>query len=198
MADDPNTPTPPPTPTAAPSIGVVVKAYVAVLVCAVIAAVLVLNDCIVDITVTVNTSDFQWFAILYVAAQAIERLLEPIMGKVKAVEVAKAKKDVASARVTATDASTQQTELAQVQADRAVIAWGIASSIALVLCGFLNLGIIDSLATVDVAKGFSADAYAVINVVITGLVIGAGTKPLHDLITRIEKAKDKADPQTGT
>jgi hypothetical protein len=32
-----------------------------------------------------------------------------------------------------------------------------------------------------------------IDVALTGLVIGAGTKPLHDLITRIEKAKENAD-----
>ena len=35
-----------------------------------------------------------------------------------------------------------------------------------------------------------------IDLVLPGLVIGGGTKPLHDLITRLEKAKDNADPAT--
>jgi hypothetical protein len=34
-----------------------------------------------------------------------------------------------------------------------------------------------------------------LDIVTTGLVIGGGTKPLHDLISRIEAAKDKGqDP----
>lgn len=184
----------PATPTAAPHTSVVVLGYLAVVAFSFIAAGLVLDEGI-EISLSVKTDDFEWFAVLYVAAQAIERLLEPIMGMIKSEPAAVAKSAVATA-AEGPDKALKQTELAQVQADRAVIAWAIASSLALVLCGFLHLGILESLATVS-AEGSSKEAFEVVNVIITGLVIGAGTKPLHDLISRIEKSKEKADPKSG-
>lgn len=190
-------PEPPPSPpSAAPREKIVLWGYVAVAVAAVAAVIFAINDKVFDISITVDTDDFQWFALLYIAAQAIERLLEPMMGQVKAGEVAVAKAGVAAA-VGDEGKATKQTVLSQVQADRAVIAWAAASTIALVTCGILGLGMIESLANVDVAEGRSADVFTAFDVIFTGLVIGAGTKPLHDLITKIEKSKNRADPETG-
>lgn len=191
---NPETPQQPPS--AAPDGAVIAVGYLVVLISIAAAVFFTLSDDIFVISLNVQTEDFKWFALLYIGAQAIERLIEPLMGRVRATEVSSAKAAVASAGG-ATSKAMAQTKLSQVQADRAAIAWAAASSIALLLCGALGLGILGSLAGVETAPGFSADFFAAVDVVVTGLVIGAGTKPLHDLITRIEKSKNKADPETG-
>jgi hypothetical protein len=42
----------------------------------------------------------------------------------------------------------------------------------------------------------SSEFLRTVDVLLSGLAVGAGTKPLHDLIARIEKAKDNADSAT--
>jgi hypothetical protein len=74
------------------------------------------------------------------------------------------------------------------RSERRVVWWAVATAIALVLTGFAGLGILEAMSTEPLTDGLGA-----IDVVLTGLVIGGGTKPLHDLIVRLEKAKDNAD-----
>ena len=75
---------------------------------------------------------------------------------------------------------------------RKLVWWAAASVLALLVTGWLDLGIIEAMVTEPPLRG---DQHAV-DIVLTGLVIGAGTKPLHDLIVRLEKGKDNADPAT--
>lgn len=183
--------------TDAPDTGVLTWAYVAVALAAAAGAFFAINDSIFDISLTVKTDNFEWFAVLYVAAQAIERFLEPFVSNYKAAEVAAAKAAVAGGTDDAAKARAR-VPLAKLKAERGVTAWAAASVIALILSGILSLSLLSGLANIDAPEKFNADVFQALDVIITGLVIGAGTKPLHDLISRIEKAKDNADPATGT
>ena len=164
---------------------------------------------------------FAVFAPIYVAAQAIERLLEPVASrlnpsttqkdrlkraheeKVRAeravsVAVSVAPTDVgarglppALAPMLASAAAREQRAIAALRlrrSERRIVWWAIATAIGLVLTGFAGLGILEAMSTQPLSARLGA-----IDVVLTGLVIGGGTKPLHDLITRLEKAKENAD-----
>jgi len=165
-----------------------------------------------DITLTVKGDDFIVLAVFYVVAQATERLIEPLLmndaiaPQTDALKTAvgKAKTELAvAARLGAPDGQQAagsvegaQAQLTKAQKQRAVIGWALASSVALLACGALGLGLIGSVSTVTAESDTWKSIFSRIDVVITGLAVGAGTKPLHDLITRIEKAKEQADPAT--
>jgi hypothetical protein len=72
----------------------------------------------------------------------------------------------------------------QARADRVPILGGLATVAGVVLSLVLGLRFV---AAVDVS-----DPPEWLDVFLTGVIIGAGTKPLHDLISRIEKKKDSA------
>jgi len=76
----------------------------------------------------------------------------------------------------------------RVAANTAVLLWGIASVVAMLISGYLDLLFLKTV-------GFK-DVPTFIDILITGMVIGAGTKPLHDLISYIEKRKDQSN-ETG-
>jgi hypothetical protein len=105
-----------------------------------------------------GTANFALFAGFYVAAQVIERLLEPI------------------APIFPT---WKRTSLAAARADRAQIMIGVsvlvgvAASFAFGLCFLEAIGM-HTTRTIDV--------------LVSGSTIGAGTKPLHDLISAISKS----------
>jgi hypothetical protein len=132
---------------------------------------------------------FAPFAVLYIVAQGLERLLQP------ASEIyagGKEKKEIKADLLAGKDTPENRRKLLQLEADRAVIFWAVASILALLACGFLGLGLIQSIA--NVGGGNVPDWFNAIDIVITGLAVGAGTKPLHDLIGVIQNTKQKTDP----
>ena len=151
------------------------------------------------------------FAVFFVAAQGVERLLEPIASLVKndsrenlaaAAADAQAKVDKAqslSGKCSADPAFMAASEAAQAalneaaklkaahqrsQANRTVAFWAIASSVSIVAATVLRLYL---LTTVGVASPGRR-----LDVIATGLIIGAGTKPLHDLVALITSQKESA------
>jgi hypothetical protein len=75
----------------------------------------------------------------------------------------------------------------KIRRNTAVIAWGVASFLAMVLCGWFGI----LLLRLTGLKGVPAE----LDIVLTGLQFGSGTKPLHDLISNVQKAKErKEDP----
>jgi hypothetical protein len=72
----------------------------------------------------------------------------------------------------------------QGKADRAIILGGLATLAGVGLSLWLGLRFIEA---VDVE-----DPPAWLDTFVTGLIIGAGTKPLHDLIGRLETKKEAA------
>lgn len=146
--------------------------------------------------------DLGAFALFYVAAQAVERLLEPFskIGTAKATLVSNLQL-AAAAFANADDddnklamgqaAAKAQAALNAERANRTVYLWAMATILGMIACGWLRLYFLHAVGIVAAPR--SAEILA------TGLIIGAGTKPLHDLIARLEKAKNQStDPaETG-
>jgi hypothetical protein len=87
------------------------------------------------------------------------------------------------------DVERREAGLAKAKAKRALLLWSAASFLGLVVCAILGLGLVEAIAKERPESEF----IRTVDVLLTGLAVGAGTKPLHDLIARIEKAKDNAD-----
>jgi hypothetical protein len=152
------------------------------------------------------------FALFYIGAQAIERLLEPLAsfygttaatgeqdsGKpgglsgrltksqaVKARDRALAKPDAAEA---AKEAAWWQEVVEQIRRNTATL-WAVASMIGMILAGWLGLLLLHAVNAPNAPRW--------LDIIITGIVIGAGTKPLHDLVENIQKSKEKKENPTG-
>jgi hypothetical protein len=69
---------------------------------------------------------------------------------------------------------------------RVALCLGLASALAMIACGYFGIGVFHAFGDNGSPR--------YIDVIVTGLGIGAATKPLHDLIRIIER---RAHPQTG-
>jgi hypothetical protein len=135
------------------------------------------------------------FALFYVAAQAIERVLEPIASmdpwkKKRQTTRDQALAAAASGDGTASAAATAQGALDQWRANRAVALWAIATILGMFASAKLGLYFVSALVEVD--------PNVHLDVLVTGLAIGGGTKPLHDLITRVQATANTATDQPVT
>lgn len=70
----------------------------------------------------------------------------------------------------------------QTKANRAVLISALAFVLAVLLCENLGLYLLQAVGATDVSGN--------LDVIITALAIGGGSKPLHDFIKSIEKAKE--------
>lgn len=150
--------------------------------------------------------DISAFAVLYVFAQAIERTLEPLTKWAGGVtsgldkEAAVKRRDEAVEELSGTETPTDidnalesvaqaQSNVDQVRANLAVVLWGLASLLAMVVCGAFGVLLLEGIG-LDVPEWF--------DLAVTGLAIGSGTKPLHDLISNLQKAKEKKEDPAET
>jgi hypothetical protein len=203
----PEEPKAPATPSAtiSPELKYVIAGYLLVG-AGIIAAVLLAKKN--DITIGVSEG-FAPFAVIYIVAQAIERFIQPFTGfAVKAEDKTKTRNELAASvtalqsgasamgvTAEATTAVAKQRDLEQIQADRAMAFWALATFLALVICGALELGLIQSIAKVTGAEGGEPpQGFLYLDVVLTGIAVGSGTKPLHDLIGFIQNKKEAAAP----
>jgi hypothetical protein len=137
------------------------------------------------------------------AAAALERFLEPLSeyllpdNGVKAA-AADSKSDAQKAAAdpsvgTATvqskvsDAATNQATADRRRTERAILFWMIATFFGLFISGTFGFFLLQSLSTTPVNS--------FLDLIVTGLAIGAGTKPLHDLITSVQAKA--ASPGSG-
>lgn len=142
-------------------------------------------------------ADVNIFALVYVFAQVIERLLEPLsalwmptadvaMSRDEAVANALTTGSTADAKV----AAEKQAALNQLRADRAILFWGVACTLAFFASASIKIYFLQII-------GFSA-APRWGEVLVTGLLIGSGTKPVHDIVQRIQKASSDAQDPSET
>jgi hypothetical protein len=146
------------------------------------------------------------FALFYIAAQAIERFLEPFSHFFGATQPSGSKPNTATQSLVtksvavkerdkalaladphqaAAQAAWWQEMLDQIRQNTATL-WAVASMIGMILSGWLGLLLLHAVKAPHAPRG--------LDIIITGLVIGAGTKPLHDLIGNIQATKnDKQD-----
>ena len=138
------------------------------------------------------------FAIFFVGAQALERLLEPLalalnLGaaeKSTAQEEAKTVQQLAD-NPQVTDIAAQLTRAVEAKAvdqkktaERTILFWGIATGLAALASGLFGFYFFSTV-------GIAVPAVWM-EILGTALIIGSGTKPLHDLISMIEKKKEAA------
>jgi hypothetical protein len=141
----------------------------------------------------VVSSNWSAFGALFVAALAIERVIEPVsdfLGPNTKNASKQAKKKVAAAKSApadkgskaAAEAATDDLDVARQLT--ALATWAAATAIAFVLCGGLKILLLSAI--VDTTKGGQPSRWG--DLLVTGLVVGAGTKPLHDLVSNIQKS----------
>jgi hypothetical protein len=127
---------------------------------------------------------------------------------VAAEKTAAAQKAAAAHKV----AAVAQTDHHLTQAGRAVLMWAMASVLAMLVCAVLGIFLLRSVATpspapakagtTSSAPGTAKDPNRLLDLLVTGLVVGAGTKPLHDLISQVQtssgSSKAKASATTAS
>lgn len=138
------------------------------------------------------------FAIFFVGAQALERLLEPLAlvlnlgGVEKAAARATAKAVQALAVIPGASGMQDKLDKAvdakaedqKKTAERTILFWGIATGLAALASGAFGFYFLSTV-------GIPVPAVWM-EILGTALIIGSGTKPLHDLISMIEKKKEAA------
>lgn len=136
------------------------------------------------------------YAGVVAATAALERLLEPLSNLLMNTQVQVDKKaaastkaiaqtaganpdlDIADVHAKTQDAADAQAKVNTQKANRAVFFWAIASICGIGISGGFGFFLLQSIATTGV------NPY--LDLVVTGLTIGAGTKPTHDLITSLQ------------
>ena len=135
--------------------------------------------------------DSQWGALtgLFILALAVERAVEPfsrMLGPDTAKRMAARDRALAGARADDMAEIAVEYQLAVDMCRRltAVVTWGVATGLAFLLCSQLNITLMQTVrASNSGAPPFWAD------LLVTGLVVGAGTKPLHRLFAAFEPGK---------
>jgi hypothetical protein len=108
------------------------------------------------------------------------------------------------------DAAVARKEHHHSQANRAVLMWATAAVLAMLACASLGIFLLRSIETPSAVRGATASASVrsssaapsgpspaknpnrPLDLLVTGLVVGAGTKPLHDLISQIQTTSGKS------
>ncbi|HEY1323343.1 MAG TPA: hypothetical protein VGF32_24005 [Streptosporangiaceae bacterium] len=137
--------------------------------------------------------DNQWSALtgLFILALAIERALEPFSRKLGPDTTKyKDKRDKALAGPRSGNQKDRTPEFQNaIEISRrltAVVTWGVATGLGFLLCAVLNITLLQAVrANGSGQPPFWAD------LLVTGLVVGAGTKPLHELVANIERKNGK-------
>ena len=104
------------------------------------------------------------------------------------------------------EAAVAQTTHHRYQSARAVLMWATASVLAMLVCAALGIFLLRSVETPSPAKASAAssapapakDPNRVLDLLVTGLVVGAGTKPLHDLITQVQTSSGSSKAKASS
>lgn len=149
-----------------------------------------------DLTASVEVAEgLGLFALFYIYAQTIERLLEPLSKFVLPTakeallldQLVRDAKNHPDSVPKANAAAEAQAALNRKRANRTSVFWAIATGLGFLAAAGMKAYFLKAVGVQDPQPWQE--------ILVTGAVIGAGTKPLHDLITRIEKKKEQTtDP----
>ncbi|MFK0246623.1 hypothetical protein ACIQUM_18135 [Amycolatopsis azurea] len=138
-----------------------------------------------DATQPQIATSFNAFALLFVMALAIERLVQPFapgLGPNSATPAA-ALQEAEDAGA----ANTAMTDLSNARNRTAIVTWGVATGLACLLAAGTNITL---LRAVTDRQGPQIAFW--LDLLVTGLVVGAGTKPINDLWTRLQNKSPAA------
>jgi hypothetical protein len=166
-ASEANGSSPPDPPKVSPTVAAVAVGYALAVGGLIVGAIL--DSKFADVGLRVRP-DISIFAGFYIIAQVIERLLEP----------------VSRLWENATDAVVTRH-----RADKEVVLFGVATLVAALFCGVLGIRFLESI--LELTEAQRTGLFRFTDLAITALVIGAGTKPLHDLIDRVQRPKQPAN-----
>jgi len=130
------------------------------------------------------------YAALLVFAGAVERLLEPFSHWLPGTRARNVYEASIASMMNGDPASNLNTvarakaALDRAIGNRAVVIWGIATAVSTIVAaasGFYLLRMVS-------ASGWTPTISPWVDALVTGLVVGSGTKPLHDVITRVQSA----------
>jgi hypothetical protein len=137
------------------------------------------------------------FVALFAFATAVERLLEPfsrwLPGWRARGDLERAIEILANRYASATHADLRAVAAAKARMDRSranrtVVVWGLATAVSTIGASAGGFYLLHAIA------GPSWDGINTwVDAIVTGLVVGSGTKPLHDVISRVQKGKEKAE-----
>lgn len=136
--------------------------------------------------------------IIFLIALAIERVLEPLSrwlgpSAADAVLLREQKVMISQQRPPsqqiAREAAENQGRLTRARAVKALISWAVATALAYVVCGGLKILLLSAV----VHAGAARTPWHSIDLLVTGLIVGASTKPLHALVTSIQKRSRRQD-----
>ena len=146
-------------------------------------ALLVIHGLLIKGEQPTIAAGFNTFALLFVMALAIERLIQPFApGLGPDTSVAKAALQTArSTAAPADQVATAQTDVDDARSKTALVTWGVATGLAAIVSACLNVTLLHALTS---QSGTHPPYW--IDLLVTGLVVGAGTKPLNDLWTRLQ------------
>jgi len=137
------------------------------------------------------------FGVLFAFATAVERILEPfarfLPGQHAKGDLERAVANLANKYHDATHDDLIQVAHAKSMVDkgranRGLVSWGLAVALATVASSAGGLYLLHAIA------GEQWSGVAVwVDAIVTGIVVGSGTKPLHDVISRVQKNKEKSE-----
>ena len=121
------------------------------------------------------TAGFNAFALMFVMALAIERLIQPF------VPILGPDTTVAKAKLVDAKARDVPHEVTDSRSKTALVTWGAATGLACLLSASLNVTLLHAM---TIPAGTHSPYW--VDLLVTGLVVGAGTKPLNDLWSRLQ------------
>jgi hypothetical protein len=135
------------------------------------------------------------FAALFVFTTAVERVLEPFSrwmpGRADQQRYEQAIADMDNGVPGAMNAAAHyKAAVESARASRGILMWGLATCAAAVLSAGSGFYLLRILAENPTWNGIPPW----LDALVTGLVVGSGTKPIHDVITRFQN--QAASPQT--
>jgi hypothetical protein len=153
-----------------------------------VASIFVILNSLIGVgpVVTIQISEgITAFAVAYLMAQFIERAVEPfsdasIFGDTERIEKLRKKKK---------RSPEEDLELDKSDTKRVCVFWGLTSAWGIILCYF-TVGLFEVVGVFfqPPVEGAAITGHA-IDSIFSGIIVGGGTKPLHDLISYLQKAK---------
>jgi hypothetical protein len=137
------------------------------------------------------------YAGLVVFAGAVERILEPFSNLFPGTRARSEYESSVAAManghpaMTLRDVAVAKAKVDRAMSDRTVLLWGVATAIAAIVSAASGFYLLHMIAAPDWVTSIPRW----VDALVTGLIVGTGTKPLHDLINR---AQDGTKPKTSS
>jgi hypothetical protein len=132
------------------------------------------------------------YAGLIVFAGAVERILEPFSNWFPGTRARNEYENSVAAvanghpAMSLRDVAAAKAKMERALANRTVLLWGVATAIAAVVSSASGFFLLHMIAAPDWVTSIPRW----VDALVTGLIVGTGTKPLHDLITRANSGRD--------